>query len=77
MSHATRIELERVAGDCIRFEFITQAVDKITTAVRLFYFPQPTERILQRYSSNSFMTDFYPIDTNWWIRICVYDLPYQ
>ena len=70
MSHVYLIQRDRALGDCISFGFINQVVDKVETEVVLFYFPQPTEKIIQFFSRNSYMTDYYPIDTNWWIRIC-------
>ena len=70
MSHSSLIERDRVLGDCIRFEFVPNTVDKIEKAVLLLYFPQPTEKLIQQHMQNSYVTDYYPIDTNWWIRIC-------
>lgn len=69
MSHSSRVERSREVDDVICFEFIRQITDEINTAVVLYYFPQPTEEIVQHYSQGPYLTDYYQIDANWWIRV--------
>ena len=70
MSRVLFIQRNRASGDCILFYFTKQTVDGTDTAVSLYYFPQPTEELLEHHSRPWNLTEFYPIDTNWWIRVC-------
>ena len=69
MSHSSRVERSREVDDVICFEFIRQITDETNTAVVLYYFPQPTEEIVQHYSQSPYLTDYYQIDANWWILV--------
>ena len=78
MSRAVCINRYRTAGDCICFDFKKEKVDGIETYSRLYYFTNPTEELLEHHSRNPYLTDFYQIDTNWWIRISeIPDSSYQ
>lgn len=70
MSQVFRIKRSRTSGDSISFEFGFKRIGEIDLEVILFYFPQPTDELLEHHSRPWNLTEFYPIDTNWWIRVC-------
>ena len=54
--------------------FVFSKKSQTNTSVSLYYFPDPTDELVDFYDGY-FTVKYYPIDDNWWIMVDDYDKP--